>query len=127
MELCAEFRVTPLQYSLLSALSELDAADQTTLAKAVALDRTTTTGALKRLESRGLIQRVTSAQDRRAQDCRMTPEGAALLAAMQAPAREAHEATIAALSADDRELLMELLERVVASHGDRRGTDLPRD
>lgn len=127
MELCAEFRVTPLQYSLLSALSERGAADQTTLAKAVALDRTTTTGALKRLESRGLVQRVTSAQDRRAQDCRMTPDGAALLAAMQGPARAAHEATVASLGENDRRTLMALLERVVAAHEDRRPTSMPQD
>ncbi|WP_308445658.1 MarR family winged helix-turn-helix transcriptional regulator [Methylobacterium organophilum] len=127
MELCAEFRITPLQYSLLSTLSEHGAADQSTLARAVALDRTTTTGALKRLESRGLIQRIPSEQDRRAQDCRMTPEGTALLAAMQAPAREAHEATIASLGVDDRKTLMKLLQRVVAAHDDRRATGMPQD
>lgn len=127
MEMCAEFRVTPLQYSLLSALSKRGAADQTTLSRAVALDRTTTTGALKRLESRGLIQRITSPEDRRAQACRMTPDGAALLDAMQAPARAAHEATLASLGAEDRRTLMILLERVVAAHDDRRATLMPHD
>src|SRR3954453_2343984 len=34
-ELCAEFRITPLQYSLLSRLAEIGEADQTTLANAV--------------------------------------------------------------------------------------------
>ncbi len=38
----------------------VEEADQTTLAQAVALDRTTTTGALKRLEARGLVSRTTS-------------------------------------------------------------------
>ena len=51
-ERCAAFAITPLQYSLLSALAGRGTADQSTLAADVALDRTTTTGALKRLQSR---------------------------------------------------------------------------
>ena len=51
-EACGEFEVTPLQYSLLSALAARETADQTTLAADIALDRTTTTGALKRLAAR---------------------------------------------------------------------------
>jgi len=47
-EACGKFDVTPLQYSLLSALAARKTADQTTLAADIALDRTTTTGALKR-------------------------------------------------------------------------------
>src|SRR5204863_3439209 len=66
---CARFDVTPVQYSLMSALALRVAADQTTLANDVALDRTTVTGALKRLQNRGLIKRVASRSDRRAQEC----------------------------------------------------------
>ena len=120
-ERCAAFRITPLQYSLLSLLRDLDEADQTTLANAVALDRTTTTGALKRLATRGLVSRSTSLADRRAQVCRITPEGKTLHAAMECGAYEAHALTISALSAPDAELLIGLLRRVVASHDHRRG------
>ena len=120
-ERCAAFRVTPLQYSLLSLLRDLGEADQTTLANAVALDRTTTTGALKRLAARGLVSRATSAEDRRAQLCRLTPEGEALHAAMEPAAREAHALTVAALAAGDRDLLTGLLRRIVASHDHRGG------
>ncbi len=120
-ERCAEFRITPLQYSLLSQLRDLREADQTTLAHAVALDRTTTTGALKRLAARGLVSRATSTADRRAQVCRLTPDGEALHAAMEPAAREAHALTVAALSAADRELLNRLLRRVIADHDHRRG------
>lgn len=125
-EACAEFRVTPLQYSLLSALSIRGVADQTTLARAVALDRTTTTGALKRLEARGLAQRVVSDRDRRAQACRLTADGAALLAAMERSARRAHEATVEILDAGDRATLIALLKRVVAAHEGRCGAGVPQ-
>ena len=118
-EICAAHKVTPLQYSLLSALVACEAADQTTLAAMVVLDRTTTTGALKRLEVRGLVQRGKSAQDRRSHRCRLTPAGVALHAAMEADARRAHAETLAPLSPADGALLVDLLKRVVAGFGDR--------
>ncbi|TBN52581.1 MarR family transcriptional regulator [Hansschlegelia quercus] len=124
-ERCAEFRITPLQYSLLSALSELEEADQTRLARAVALDRTTTTGALKRLEIRGLLRRVTSDRDRRSQACRMTPEGEILLRAMEASVRAAHEATVESLSSTEQATLIALLKRAVAAHEDRLASGMP--
>ena len=114
---CARFDVTPVQYSLLSALSLRGSADQTTLAADVALDRTTATGALKRLHKRGMIERTTSRQDRRAQVCRLTGAGAVVLAEMEAPARRAHHETVAALSAEEQATLIDLLARLVASHG----------
>jgi MarR family transcriptional regulator, lower aerobic nicotinate degradation pathway regulator len=120
-ERCAAFRVTPLQYSLLSVLRDLREADQTTLASAVALDRTTTTGAVKRLAARGLVSRSTSPMDRRAQICRLTAEGAALHSAMESAARLAHAATIEALTPAEQVHLTELLRRVVDGHEHRRG------
>src|SRR5437899_10299432 len=72
---CAAFEITPLQYSLLSALAERGTADQSTLAADVALDRTTTTGALKRLQLRNFIERSIHHRDRRAQSCRLTRAG----------------------------------------------------
>ena len=120
-ELCAEFRITPLQYSLLSRLAEIGEADQTTLANAVALDRTTTTGALKRLAARGYIRRATSVSDRRAQQCGLTPEGRALHAAMEAAARAAHEATVSALSPDEQAMLVQLMKKITAVHAQRLG------
>ena len=120
-ERCAAFRVTPLQYSLLSLLRDLGEADQTTLASAVALDRTTTTGALKRLAARGLVSRTTSPLDRRAQVCRLTDEGAALHGAMEPAARAAHAATVEALTPAEQDTLTRLLSRVIAGHEHRRG------
>lgn len=124
-ERCAAFRITPVQYSLLSALHVLPDADQTTLASAVALDRTTTTGALKRLAARGLVDRTTSPTDRRAQVCRLTEEGEALYRAMEQAVRDAHALTVEALTPAEQDRLMALMRRVIAGHEDRRGhTDI---
>jgi len=120
-ERCAAFRVTPLQYSLLSVLRDLGEADQTTLASAVALDRTTTTGALKRLAARGFVSRSTSPMDRRAQICRLTSEGAALHGLMEPAARLAHAVTVEALTPAEQDHLTKLLRRVINGHEHRRG------
>ena len=89
-EKCAAFEITPLQYSLLTALAKRGTADQTTLAADIALDRTTTTGALKRLQSRRFVDRAIARHDRRSQTCRLTRAGAALLRKMEKSARLAH-------------------------------------
>lgn len=121
MEACAEFRVTPLQYSLLTALADVGTADQTTLASMVALDRTTTTGALKRLEARGLIRRERSTADRRSHVSALTEAGRDLLVAIEPSARQAHADTLASLGETEVAEFVALMKRIAASHADRRG------
>jgi DNA-binding MarR family transcriptional regulator len=123
MRICGSFDITPVQYSLLSALARRGGVDQTTLAAEVALDRTTTTGALKRLEERGLVRRHVSDMDRRSRLCAPTPKGAALLDRMEIAARQAHSATLAPLSADDQATLVTLMRRVVEANAEV--TDAP--
>lgn len=122
-ERCGAFGVTPLQYSLLSLLADRNEADQTTLANAVALDRTTTTGALKRLAARGFVERSPALNDRRAQNCRPTPAGRALLCRMEDAARQAHDATLEPLSPEERATLIRLMKKITAGHQQRRGGD----
>lgn len=116
---CADYEMTPLQYSLLSALAVRGTADQTTLASDIALDRTTTTGALKRLELRKLVERPVSDDDRRARVCRLTAAGAALLTRIEGAAREAHRETLAPLSGSEQEMFVAMMQRIVAAQADQ--------
>ena len=118
-EACGEFEITPLQYSLLSALAVRKTADQTTLAADIALDRTTTTGALKRLAARNFVERAVDDEDRRARLCRLTPAGAALLGKIEASARAAHRATLETLDERERAMFIEMMQRIVAAHSNR--------
>jgi len=118
-EACGEFEITPLQYSLLSALAARAAADQTTLAADIALDRTTTTGALKRLAARNLVERAVNDQDRRARLCKLTPGGAALLAKIETSARAAHRGTLGDLTEREQALFVDMMQRIVAANSDR--------
>jgi DNA-binding MarR family transcriptional regulator len=114
-EECAAFDITPLQYSLLTALAARGTADQTTLAADVALDRTTTTGALKRLQLRKFIERAVLDQDRRAQICRLTKKGRALLQSMERSAQIAHLETISDLSKADQKRFIAMMQKIVTA------------
>jgi DNA-binding MarR family transcriptional regulator len=112
---CAEFDLTPLQYSLLTALARCGTADQTTLAAEVMLDRTTTTGALKRLQSRKFIERTVHSRDRRAQICRLTKSGLRLLQQIEASARAAHHETLEGLSKAEQKRFIAMMQKIVAA------------
>jgi DNA-binding MarR family transcriptional regulator len=114
-EKCASFDLTPLQYSLLTALARCGTADQTTLAAEIVLDRTTTTGVLKRLQSRTFIERTVHSRDRRAQMCRLTKSGARLLRQIEASARAAHSETLAGLSEAEQKRLIMMMQKVVTA------------
>ena len=116
MEACKQFEMTPLQYTLVSAIADQGSADQTTLAGIVSLDRTTTTDIIKRLHARGLVSRRRSDRDHRAQVCSLTPAGHTLLLDMEANVRRAHRDTIKTLSFDEQEMLLQLMSRIVGDH-----------
>jgi MarR family transcriptional regulator, lower aerobic nicotinate degradation pathway regulator len=118
---CAAFEITPLQYSLLSALAARGTADQTTLAADVALDRTTTTGVLKRLQLRNFVERSIDHRDRRAQLCWLTKAGASLLRRMERSARAAHRDTVADLSKADQKRFIAMMQRIVAARSRQEG------
>ena len=115
--LTAGFDVTPVQYSLLSAVAKRGRADQTRLAGDVGLDRSTTAATLARLEGRGLIARARDPADGRAMLCRLTPQGRTLLARIEPLAREAHAQTLATLSASQAAALTRLLRLALGEAG----------
>jgi MarR family transcriptional regulator, lower aerobic nicotinate degradation pathway regulator len=112
-ELVGGLGVTPVQYSLLSAIAARGRADQTTLAADVALDRSTTAATLARLHKRGLIGRARDPGDARAMLCVLTPVGLDLLRHIEPLARQAHARTLAGLSQTDAAILVGLLRRAL--------------
>lgn len=115
MELTAAFNVTPVQYSLMSAIAARGEADQTTLAHDVALDRSTTASSLARLDARGLVRRRRGLRDGREMRCALSEQGQALLAAMEPLAREAHARTLAALPPEEASALTALMRRALGA------------
>jgi DNA-binding MarR family transcriptional regulator len=100
---------------VLSALEMQGPADQTAIAQAVYLDRTTTTGILKRLAARGLVERTAAPTDRRRQVSRITAAGLAFLGEAAAQVKRAHQDTLTPLSPAEQKQLVGLMTRVVAA------------
>ncbi|MEH2480362.1 DNA-binding MarR family transcriptional regulator [Nitrobacteraceae bacterium AZCC 2146] len=114
-EECAAEQITPIQYSVLTALHELGTIDQGTLSRAVALDRTNVADVVARLETRRFLKRHASPTDRRMMLASLTDQGRALLKRLEAAATLAHERTIAALPVEEKTFFLEALTRLIAS------------
>jgi len=115
---CAAFEITPLQYSLLSALATRGTADQTTLAADVALDRTDDHGALSACNYASLLNarftieiagRRFAGSPSRARRC---------CGEWRGPARAAHLETLADLSKADQKRFIAMMQRIVAASSD---------
>lgn len=117
-EECEEFGITPVQYSLMTALLHHGEADQVSLAGEVGIDRANTTDVLRRLEERGLIGRKMSAEDSRAKLCTLTREGRKMAMAMEKAVRRAHGRTVALLPPAERKAFLGSLRRLVDAYND---------
>ncbi|MFC5952595.1 MarR family winged helix-turn-helix transcriptional regulator [Pseudonocardia lutea] len=71
--------LTGPQFAVLTAVDAYPGAEQGSLARAVALDRSTMASIVRRLEDRGLITRVTPPEDGRKRLLHLTDEGSATL------------------------------------------------
>ena len=124
LEECAEFNLTPIQYGILTELSENPGIDQITIAREVGIDRTNVADVLKRLEKRGFLSRKTAKHDRRMKLVRLTPEGHQVVTAMFNSMMTAQIKFVAPLSENENELFLELLLRLVRENNHLGRTDL---
>ena len=112
------FNITPVQYSVLTALAEHGEMDQMTLAHEIGLERTSVGEVLRRLEQRGLVERRQSPQDGRVRLTRATRAGCDHVQQMTAAVQRAHERTVEALDGPDRDLFVWYLARLVEANND---------
>lgn len=109
----AGFELTAVQFAALDAIARQPGIDQAGLAATIGFDRATIGGVVDRLELKGLVQRMVSAQDRRVRQLRLTPEGERLLAASR-PVVEALQADILApLTAAERAAFLALARKAL--------------
>lgn len=104
--------ITPGQFGVLTVIDANPGLSQTQLGNALGIDRSTVVAVIDRLESRDLVIRAASPSDRRSHALRLSEEGTRLLRQLEDLVR-AHEHHLARhLSAEDKALLMDLLDRV---------------
>ena len=104
-----ELTVTPVQYAALQVVANQPGVDQRTLARAIALDASTTGGVVHRLEARGWLERRTAPEDRRTRLLHLTDSGRQGLNATVPGMLRAQEQILAPLTARQRDEFMRLL------------------
>jgi MarR family transcriptional regulator, organic hydroperoxide resistance regulator len=82
------------------------------IAEALACDASNVTGLVDRLESRGLVRRQPSAEDRRVKALELTPAGARLRASVLERMTEPPE-SLDRLSSDEQRALVKILKRLL--------------
>jgi DNA-binding MarR family transcriptional regulator len=107
-------------FAVLSMIRRHHGLRQTDLADMLGVDRTTMMKMADELEQRGLLQRIRSAEDRRAYSLELTAAGEAWYAETLLPIVAEEERFLAPLSPGERALLQEMLLRLVESALDRR-------
>jgi DNA-binding MarR family transcriptional regulator len=118
LEECAPMDITPVQYAALVALQNNPGIDATRLSALVAFDRSTVGNVLERMESKGLVLRIGSKEDKRVKILFLSPKGAAALKDVEPLVRRAQERILAPLAPEDRESFMRMLSQLVALNND---------
>jgi DNA-binding MarR family transcriptional regulator len=111
--------LTPPQMAVLVGLSKAigePGIDQNGLAARLGYDRARVSQLVDELEALGLIDRRVNGADRRARLLRLTPRGEKLRARVHPAGIGAQMRVLAGLAANERELLLDLLVRVVQSN-----------
>jgi DNA-binding MarR family transcriptional regulator len=106
----------PLEFGVMIYLHERPGLDQNTLADAMALDRTTTSAIVYRLEQQGLIERAVNGHDRRARVLRLTRKGQALHDRQRPKGQAAQDRILSVLTAAERRSLIDMLVRVIEAN-----------
>jgi len=108
--------VTPVQYSVLTALSIRGEQDQTTLADEIGIDRTNVAEVLSRLEARKLVRRKENPADRRARLASLTPKGRTLMTSLFPAMQRSQDRLLAPLTQKERDLFMATLVRLIEAN-----------
>jgi len=111
-----EMGVTPVQYAALQTVANQPGIDQRTLARAIALDASTTGGVVDRLETRGWLLRRLSPNDRRARELELTLSGQQALREVVPAMLRAQEQILAPLCDVERREFMRMLDRLVTEN-----------
>ena len=113
VEECKAFDLTPVQYAALIAIHTHPGIDATRLSAVIAFDRSTLGNVIERLESKKLIERKPSPEDKRVKLLYLTRAGAALLRDIMPAVEGAQMRMLQPLKPADRKALMTLMAQLV--------------
>ena len=110
-----EVAITPGQFGVLVLIDANPGLNQTTLGRALGIDRSTVVSVIDKLEARGLVERAPSAHDRRSYALGLSAAGVELLGRARPLVRRHEDQLASALSDEERARLIDLLRRLVSA------------
>jgi DNA-binding MarR family transcriptional regulator len=120
-EAVTESDLTPLEFAVMAYVNSIDGEpdlDQSALAARLGVDRNSTSLLVGSLESKGLLDRRVSEADRRVRLVRLTPRGETLFAKLHPKAIELQQQILEVLDPAERDVLIDLLVRVIEANPD---------
>jgi DNA-binding MarR family transcriptional regulator len=105
--------LTPRQYAVLHTVSHNEGLSQTSLVDKTGIDRSTLADIIRRMLKKGLLARRRTKEDARAYAVKLTDEGWRVLRSAEPVARRVDERILATLSANERERLLQDLNKIV--------------
>ena len=113
VEECRAFDLTPVQYAALVAIHTHPGIDATRLSAVIAFDRSTLGNVIERLETKALIERKPSREDKRVKLLYLSKAGAAVLRDIMPSVEHAQLRMLEPLKPADRKTLLALLTQLV--------------
>lgn len=110
---CAEVDITPVQWGILTIVSENPGVGQIEISEELGLDRSNVANVVDRLANRGLLRQKFSPKDRRKKDITLTRAGEKIIGQVEAGALRAQRKILSPLSDSEREIFVDLLTRLV--------------
>ena len=104
--------LTPQQFAVMAKLHEVGPSSQNSLGRQTAMDNSTINGVVARLIDRGLLDKVSSPDDRRMHLIDLTSEGQRTVARVLPMAAEISRMTLAPLSRSEQTTLLRLLKQI---------------
>lgn len=109
--------LTPRMWGALNVMTHEGALSQQELGRRIGMDPSTMVSTIDELERQGLVERHPHPSDRRAHALHVTEKGRATLQRGRRLAGQAQDELLAPLSAEERDVLHELLLRVAQAAG----------
>src|ERR1700712_2936209 len=113
VEECRAYGLTPVQFAALVWIHTHPGIDATRLSAVIAFDRSTLGNVIERLESKALIERKPSREDKRVKLLYLTKSGAAVLRDIMPSVEHAQLRMLQPLKPADRKTLLTLLTQLV--------------
>jgi DNA-binding MarR family transcriptional regulator len=115
-----DLHLTPRQFAVLQAVSEVNGLSQTAIMAATGIDRSSTADLVRRLVSNGLLQRRRTRRDARLYAVRLTPRGRETLSLGEPAVRSTDQALLSLIRPAQRSAFLEALTMIAANEAERR-------